>query len=291
VQEVGVKRTIVFTGATGGLGRIAAGGLLAPDVHLVLVGRSEAALDSTAKSYRAICPAASLDYFVADFTDLRIVDDVAKRIASRYRCVDTLVNNAGQHAFTQRITNDGFAEMMSTNYLAPWLLTAGLLPSLKASRGARVVHVASEASRRINTLDPEHDLQDTVPFTRLGSSKIYARTKLMNIMFSAELARRLDGESIVSNCLDPGFNVTGLGRELPFSRSLERMLRFLCIGRPERGADIIVRLSRDHEFERVTGKYFNRKGQQIDGNALGRDPRLQQLLWKVTEQTLARIVG
>jgi hypothetical protein len=109
----------------------------------------------------------------------------------------------------------------------------------------------------------------------------------MNIMFSAELGRRLNGTGVVANCLDPGFNVTGLGRELPGAARLERILRFLGIGGPERGAAIITRLATDPQFAAVTGRYFSRNGDLIQPSPPGADKRLQGLLWDETERLLA----
>src|SRR5690606_19390709 len=150
-------------------------------------------------------------FVYADFTKLQTVADAALEIARKYRRIDVLINNAGIHAFEQRITDDGFSEMVSVNHLAPWLLTSLLRQLLIDSAPSRIVTVASEASRQSGGVDPTKDLTDTTPFSRLGSSKYYGRTKLMNIMFSMELARQLEGTGVAVNCLDPGFNVTGLG--------------------------------------------------------------------------------
>jgi NAD(P)-dependent dehydrogenase (short-subunit alcohol dehydrogenase family) len=104
----------------------------------------------------------------------------------------TCCNNAGLHAFSQRIARDGFGEMVAVNYLAPWVLTNILREKIVTSAPSRIVTVASEASRRSEGLVPSFDLFDTNPFTRLGSSRVYGKTKLTNIMFSQELARQLD---------------------------------------------------------------------------------------------------
>lgn len=201
--------------------------------------------------------------------------------------IDVLVNNAGLHAFEQRVTSDGLAEMMAVNYLAPWLLTNTLLQSLIASRNARIVNVASEASRNHGELKLPGDLTDISEFTSRESSAIYGKTKLLNIMFTAELARRLSGTGIIVNALNPGFNVTGLGRELWFATALERILKFFHIGDPRKGADIILRLSIDAQYNSVTGGYFN----VITGNPIspiypGGDKVMQNKLWSDTETLL-----
>jgi len=173
-------------------------------------------------------------------------------------------------------------------HLAPWLLTSLLRETLIRSAPSRVVTVASEASRQADGFDPIAALIDKRTFSARGSSAIYGQTKLMNIMFSMELARRLEDTGVTSNCLCPGFNVTGLGRELWFAAPLERLLTWLKVGNPERGAGIIVRLASDRTFANVTGGYFS----VTDAKALvpvapGNDPKAQQALWQATAERVA----
>ncbi len=278
--------TIVLTGATNGLGRIVASALARPGARLVLVARNEAKAEAARRELRRESPGAEVNYVLADFANLRTVADAGSRIASEHPQVTVLVNNAGIHAFAQRVTPDGFSEMVSTNYLAPWLLTAYLRPSLVAAKSSRVVTVGSEASRRSGGLDLAHDLTDTHPFSRLGSSVVYGKTKLMAIMFSAELARTLASTSVVANSVDPGFNVTGLGRELPFAATLERVLRMVRVGVPERGAAIITRLATAEAFAGSTGEYFSRDARRLNPIQPGNDELEQQRLWMATERLL-----
>ncbi|MDM0119247.1 SDR family NAD(P)-dependent oxidoreductase [Variovorax arabinosiphilus] len=279
--------TIVLTGATNGLGRIAASALARPGVRLVLVARNRAKAEATRAALLQEAPGAAVDCILADFANLRSVAQAGARMAAEYPQIDVLINNAGIHAFEQRVTPDGFSEMVSTNYLAPWLLTACLRRSLVAAGASRVVTVGSEASRRADGLDIAHDLTDTRPFSRLGSSVMYGKTKLMAIMFSAELARRLASTAVVANSVDPGFNVTGLGRELPFAATLERVLRALRVGAPERGAAIIARLATSEAFAGVSGGYFSREAQRLEPVQPGGDELEQRRLWIATERWLA----
>lgn len=123
----------------------------------------------------------------------------------------------------------------------------------------RVVNVASEASRRHGTLAIPDDLTDISPFTARGSSLRYGKSKLLDIMFTLEPARRIEGSGITANCLDPGFNVTGLGRELGFAAPLEKLLTRLHIGDPARGSGLIVRRATDPSFEGQSGGYYTVK--------------------------------
>jgi NAD(P)-dependent dehydrogenase (short-subunit alcohol dehydrogenase family) len=138
------------------------------------------------------------------------------------------------------------------------------------------------------TVAPLAALIDKRSFSARGSSAIYGQTKLMNIMFSMELARGLAGTGVAVNCLCPGFNVTGLGRELWFTAPLERLLTLLKIGKPERGAGIIVRLASDPAFVEVIGGYFSvRDMLPLVPVTPGADPEAQQALWQATAERVA----
>jgi NAD(P)-dependent dehydrogenase (short-subunit alcohol dehydrogenase family) len=283
-----LRPTIVLTGGTSGIGRLAAIALAKQGAHLVLSARDRAKADATRAAIQAAAPGTHVDVHCADFASLDAVAALAAEIASQHERIDVLINNAGLHAFEQRITVDGLAEMVVVNYLAPWLLTNVLRDTLVRSAPSRIVTVASEASRRSGGLMPSRDLFDTAPFTRLGSSKKYGQTKLMDIMFSQELARQLQGTGVAVHCLDPGFNVTGLGRELGFATPLARVLNGLGIGDPRRGAGIIVRLATDPAFGAVSGGYFSVKdAKPLRPVPPADDAGARQELWSATSDLLA----
>jgi NAD(P)-dependent dehydrogenase (short-subunit alcohol dehydrogenase family) len=273
------RPTIVITGATSGIGQRAAIALARQGAHLVLTARSQAKADATLTMIEAAAPGTRVDVHHGDFADLASVATLGREIAARHARIDVLINNAGIHAFTPRVTADGYSEMVAVNYLAPWLLTSILHENLVRSAPSRIVTVASEASRQGTSFDP---------LVVLGSAATYGQTKLMNIMFSLELSRQLSGSGVAVNCLCPGFNVTGLGRELWFAGPLERLLTWLKIGDPERGAGIIVRVARDPAFAEVTGGYFSVKdARPIIPVALGADRQAQQTLWQATAKRTA----
>lgn len=279
--------TIVITGATSGLGRLAAIELARQGARLAITARDAHRADATRAAIDAARPGAEVRVFSADLTRMDDVRRVGQEIAAAYDRIDVLVNNAGLHAFEQRVTADGIPEMIAVNYLAPWLLTRELLPALTRTPGARIVNVASEASRRHGTLALPDDLTDTRPFTARGSSRVYGESKLLDIMFTLELARRIEDTGVTANCLDPGFNVTGLGRELRFAAALERMLRRLHIGDPSRGAGLIVRLATDPAFAGRTGGYYSvRDARPLTPAHPGADPEWQRRLWDDTERLL-----
>jgi len=283
--------TIVVTGATSGIGRCAAIALARQGAHLVLTARNQARADATVAMIEAAAPGTRVHVHFGDFADLASVAALGREIVARHTRIDALINNAGLHAFKPRVTADGYSEMVAVNYLAPWLLTNILRETVINSAPSRIVTVASEASRRAAGFDPLAALIDKRPFTALGSSAIYGQTKLKNIMFSQELSRQLKGTGVAVNCLCPGFNVTGLGRELSFAAPLERLLTWLKIGNPERGAGIIVRLASDPAFAEVTGSYFSVKdARPLVPVAPGADRQAQQALWQATAERVAAFI-
>jgi NAD(P)-dependent dehydrogenase (short-subunit alcohol dehydrogenase family) len=282
--------TIVITGATSGIGQCAALALARQGAHLVLTARSRTKADATLGMIEAAAPGTQVNVYYGDFADLASVAALGREIVAHHARIDALINNAGLHAFKPRVTSDGYSEMVAVNYLAPWLLTNILRETMVRSAASRIVTVASEASQQGAGFDPLAALTDTRPFTARGSSAIYGQTKLMNIMFSLELSRQLAGTGVMVNCLCPGFNVTGLGRELSFAAPLERLLRWLKIGNPELGASIIVRLASDPAFAEVTGGYFSVKGARpLIPVAPGADRQEQQALWQATAERVAAL--
>ncbi|CAH1194586.1 3-oxoacyl-[acyl-carrier-protein] reductase FabG [Paenibacillus auburnensis] len=282
------ETTAVITGATSGLGQLVAIELAKRGFNLVLTARSKERAEATRTIIEANAPSVKIGFFYGDLALMEDVNRVGKEIVAAYPVIDVLLNNAGIHAFEPRVTSEGFPEMIAVNYLAPWLLSKTLLPSLQNATSARVVNVASEASRRHGVLKLPDDLTDTTPFTARGSSPIYGKTKLLDIMFTAELARQWAGTNISVNALNPGFNVTGLGRELRFASVIERILKLLRLGDPRRGTDIIIKLIVEPEYEKVSGGYFNvGTGKSIEPVSPGGDLAMQKKLWEVTQDLLA----
>ncbi|MFK4470903.1 NAD(P)-dependent dehydrogenase (short-subunit alcohol dehydrogenase family) [Paenibacillus sp. RC73] len=278
---------VVITGGTSGLGQLVAIELAKRGTHLVMTARSKDRAEATKKIIKDMMPSTKVDFFFGDLSLMKDVRRMGNEISTAYPKIDVLLNNAGLHAFEQRVTSEGFAEMIAVNYLAPWLLTHALQYSLKNAGSARIVNVASEASRNHGELKLPEDLTNIAPFTPRGSSAIYGKTKLYNIMFTGELARQWTGTGISVNALNPGFNVTGLGRELWFASMLERFLNFFHIGDPRRGADIMTRLIVDPQYQAVTGGYFNvGTGHSIVPVDPSGDIAMQNKLWNCTKELL-----
>jgi NAD(P)-dependent dehydrogenase (short-subunit alcohol dehydrogenase family) len=283
------RPVVVITGATSGLGRIAALELARGGAQLGIIARSPQKLGELTREIGDEAPGTAVDTFITDLTSMQSVFRAAQQIDAHYERIDVLINNAGVHAFAPRVTADGFSEMTAVNYLAPWILTNTLRDKLVASAPARVVTVASEGAHRAGGVDPHYVLTATPEYGRRESLTLYNRSKLMDIMFSQELGRRLAGTGVTANCCDPGFNATGLGRDLPFAGAIEKALHATRIGDPRRGAAIIVRLATDPAFADVTSGYFSAKNAAaLTCPEAGRSPELQRELWEATASLVER---
>ena len=175
--------------------------------------------------------------FIGDLALMGDVRKVAAELLDRYDHIDVLVNNAGIQLKEQRATSEGLPEMVAVNYLAPWLLTSLLRERLVASAPAAVVVTASEAHRFGWAVDPDTILTDTSPFGRAGLMRAYGKSKLLDVLFTLELAERLDGTGVTANCCCPGLVATGLaGTENVADRVATTLSRTPLVRRPDQGA-------------------------------------------------------
>jgi len=214
---------------------------------------------------------------VADFASLAAVRALAGRLRERGP-IDVLVNNAGLMCTERRETVDGFEYTFAVNHLAPFLLTNELLDALRKPERARVVHVASRAHSRVDL-----DLDDLQSEKSFGGWRSYCRSKLCNVLFNAELARRLEGTGVTSNALHPGVIASGFGRE---NRGLWKWAmvlgRFIMVT-PEEGAKTQIHLATSGDVGDTTGGYFV-DGKPASPSAQGSDPELARKLWDASEK-------
>jgi NAD(P)-dependent dehydrogenase (short-subunit alcohol dehydrogenase family) len=244
-------KVIVITGATSGLGRIAATRLAQMGARLVLVARDRARAEKTLAALREAGPGQAHTAYFADLSLMEDVKRVGAEIAAAEPRIDVLINNAGSLFSARQVTAEGLERTFATNHMAYFILTQMLLPSLKAAAPARVVSTASGAHRG-NHLDFD-DLQTTRGYR---AQTVYGRTKLCNILFTRELAKRLTGTGITANCLHPGFVATGLGQRDNGLVNAIIWIVFLFASKPEPGAETIVYLASDPEVADVSGEYF-----------------------------------
>jgi NAD(P)-dependent dehydrogenase (short-subunit alcohol dehydrogenase family) len=196
-------KTVVITGGTSGIGEVAAVALAKMGARIVLVARDKSRGDATLARLRDSAPGIAHSVHFADLLRLAEMKRVAAQIADHESRIDVLINNAGALFGKRRLTEDGLEYTFALNHMAYFVMTAGLRERLLASGPARIINTASAAHQGA-TLDFD-DLQSAKSFR---ATKAYGRSKLCNILFTRELARRLHGTGVTANCLHPGFVAT-----------------------------------------------------------------------------------
>ena len=274
-----VGKVVLVTGANQGIGRETALELARRGAETVLVCRSEAKGRAVVNEIAAAGGKASL--IVADLASQRDVRRAAAEFQGTHRHLDVLVNNAGVLVPSRRTTVDGIEETLAINHLAPFLLTNLLLEELKKSAAARVVTVSSMAHVRSQShLD---DLQFTEGY---NAFRVYSHSKLLNILFTYELARRLQGTTVTANCLHPGVIASGFGQTyggmIAFFVKLARP--FLLTAKA--GAKTTIYCAASPEVAGVTGKYFD-KCRITKSNHASYDEAAQKRLWRLSEELTA----
>ncbi|WP_405162678.1 SDR family NAD(P)-dependent oxidoreductase [Nocardia sp. NBC_01499] len=275
-------KRIVITGATNGIGKEIARALARRGADLTLVARNEAKAAATADELQREPGAKGRpDVVSGDLSDLASVRRAGAEIRSRYASIDVLVNNAGIHALSPHTTVDGFESMAATNHLGPFLLTNLLLDRLVAAAPSRIVITASEAHRQGGRPDLDH-FAEPRRFGPVGSFRAYGQSKLMNILFTQELARRLAGSGVTVNCFCPGANATGLiGDNRLIAVPMKALASTRIIRRPEVGARTGIELSIDPKLGTTTGQFITSTPglHLLPPVAIRRDTDYQHRLW------------
>jgi retinol dehydrogenase 12 len=274
-------KVCLLTGATRGIGRAAADALARSGLTLVLVGRDAAKVEETVRAVRAATGQSQVEGLVADLSLSSEVRRLAQEVHQRYSRLDVLINNAGAIFTRREETVEGREKTLALNHLGYFLLTLELLDLLKASAPSRVVNVASDAHRGMRL-----DFGDLENRRNYSGLRVYGQSKLMNILFTNELARRLEGTGVTVNALHPGVVATGFGQNTPgIFRSLIK-LAAPFMRTPEKGAETLVYLATSPEVEGVTGEYFQNSKRAVATPA-ARSPESARKLWEASEKLLA----
>jgi retinol dehydrogenase-14 len=268
-------KIVLITGANSGIGFEAAVRIARMGAHIVMVARDRQKAETAIVAARERSGSDKFSLMLCDMSSMSGVRRLAAEVLATIPRLDVLVNNAGSVNDARHITGEGLEQTFAANYVGHFLLTQLLLPLLKASAPSRIVNVSSMGHRQ-GTLD-----FDNLQFEKGGFSimKAYGRSKLAQIVFTRELARRLTGTGVTVNSLHPGAVATRIWSHAPwFTRPVLAVAQLFMLT-PEQGAERIVYLAASREVEGQTGGYYD-KNTRVEPSALARDEAIAARLWE-----------
>ena len=271
-------KVCLVTGATSGIGKETARVLAHHGGTLILVGRDPDKTVTTVEEFKHQVDTPNIEYLLADLSSQDEIRRLAEEFKSRHNRLDVLVNNAGAYYLRRHESVDGIEMTFALNHLGYFLLTNLLLDVIIASAPARIINVSSGSHLRA-TLDFD-ELQERRGF---GGMNAYGQSKLANVLFTYELARRLDGTGVTVNVLHPGFVATNMGSNIGWIVRALRPLMNLWALSVEEGAETVIHLATSPEVEGITGKYFFRC-KPVPSSAYSYDEAVAEQLWRMSEE-------
>ncbi|MGB7341815.1 MAG: SDR family oxidoreductase [Phototrophicaceae bacterium] len=275
-------KVVIVTGGTNGIGEVTALELARQGARVVVISRNETKLQNTVKMIQSETGNDNVTYIQADLSSIDDINRAADMFLQKHDRLDVLVNNAGSY-FSDRLESvDGHEMTLALNHLNYFLLTERLLETLKTTAAqygeARIVNVSSMAhnSAKINF--------DDIQAHQYSGFRRYGETKLMNVMFTYALDRRLQGSNVTVNALHPGFVNTGFGMNNDgiLTKFLGLIQKLIAIS-PEKGAETNIYLASSPDVKGISGKYWDNKSQK-QSNAASHDDAQQEKLWAISEE-------
>lgn len=284
MSDTMLGKTVLVTGATDGIGLVAARELAVKGARVLIAGRNEQKGQRALAVIRQAVPEADLSFWRADLSQMAEVRRLAQRIGEAESQIDVLLNNAGGIFANRQESADGIEMTFALNHLSYFLLTWEMLDLLRAAPAARIVNVASKAH-----VGATLDFDDLEFRNGYHARNAYRRSKLCNVMFTRALARRLEGSSITTNSLHPGFVRTNFGtprNPFYFSWAVKGLMMAMGIG-VEEGAKTSILLASSLALEGVSGKYYS-EGVETQPTKAARDDAAGEKLWQVSEKMVAK---
>lgn len=268
-------KVCVITGATSGIGLSAAAGLAKLGATLVLVCRNPQKGEAAIARITEGTGNKNLEMVIADLSVQSEIRKAAKDVASKHSAISVLINNAGLALTTKAFTPDGIEMTFAVNHLAYFLFTNLLLDQLKSAAPSRIINVSSEAHRNV-VLDLDN-LQSEKTYTGF---RAYSISKMCNVLFTYELAKRLEGTGVTVNALHPGFLNTGIFRDAP---AFLQFIVKLTAGNADKGGAAIVNLATNPDLTQVSGKYFDGM-KEVRSSSASYDTALSAQVWEISSK-------
>ncbi len=269
----------LVTGATSGLGRAAAFAFAGMGATLIVVGRDKEKTENLLNELRGVSGNSRIEHIIADLEQQESITRLAEEFMSRHDSLHVLINNAAGYFAKREETKDGYERTFALNHLGYFLLTNLLLDVIKKSEPARIVNVSSDAHRTIKEMNWD-DLQFKKKWPLLGWN-VYSQSKLANIYFTYELARRLKDTEVTANCIHPGFVRSGLAKNNGWYAKIIVSLLAIAAKTPEKAAETVVWAANSKEMEGVSGKYLRRL-QIVSSSDISYDEEAAGRLWSTS---------
>lgn len=278
-------KTALVTGATAGIGRETALGLAKLGAQVILVGRSELKARQVTEQLRTLSGNQRIEFLVADLCLMAEVRKLAAEFESRFGTLHALVNNVGAMQLRRQMTAEGLELTFALNHLSPFLLTKLLLPALERGAPSRIVNVSSGAHRGASL-----DFEDLEARKSYFAYRVYGRSKLMNILFTRELARRTMDKRITANALHPGMVASDFMKKPGGVGFLGNIYMSIFGISCEQGARTSIYLASSPEVAHVTGRYFF-KCKERSPSPEAQDDEAARRLWEISEQLTQSVAG
>lgn len=279
-------RTCLITGATDGIGKEAAIELAKKGCNLILIGRNKEKGEKVVEQIRKIAESyVDIDYFTADLMLMKEVSRVADEVSRKYPKIDILLNNVGAYFAFRGVTEEGFERTFALNHLGYFLMTKKLLPLIEKSNYKRIVNVSSSAHYGI-----DFEFDNLNGEKKYSGFDIYKKSKLANVMFTYELAKRVKDKGITANCLHPGFVSTNFGKNNNFLwRNVIRVAMWLTAINVKDGAKTSIHLACSDEVKDITGRFFA-NCQVKKGSSKAKNDEHNRKLWDISEDYVKKFV-
>lgn len=271
------RKKVLITGGSDGIGKVTALEMAKLGAHVIIIGRNPQKTEQTVREIREQSDNPRVDFLIADLSEQEQVRRAAAEYRHRYDQLHVLINNAGAFFAKRELTSEGFEKTFALNHLAYFLFTHLLLDLLTKNAPARIINVSSAAhfGGKINF----DDLNAEKSYSGWGA---YSNSKLMNVLFTYELARRLQGSGVTVNCLHPGFVATQFGKNNGglIGLGLSLVQRVGAIS-PQQGAETTLYLATSPEVEGITGRYFDQK-KAVESSKISQDEETARRLWEIS---------
>jgi NAD(P)-dependent dehydrogenase (short-subunit alcohol dehydrogenase family) len=274
--------TCLITGATDGIGKETAIGMAKNGYNLILIGRNEEKGKKVSDEIRKIADSIDIDFFTADLILMKEVSRVADEVCQKYDRIDVLINNVGAYFAFRDVTEEGFERTFALNHLGYFLMTKKLLPLVEKSDYKRIVNVSSSAHYGVS-----FEFDNLNGEKKYRGFRAYQKSKLANVMFTYELAKKVKDSGITANCLHPGFVASKFGNNNNFIwRGIIGFAKALTAINVKKGAKNSIHLACSDDVKDISGRFFS-NCEVKNGSGKAKNEEHNQKLWEISEDAVS----